>query len=183
MHCCYRQLAIPTHTHLATLPLQIMQAWCEWLIPLPKERYATSFPPFPKPFIELRVTPILTLLQPGFTTLWRKWGFVPFSLWSFPRNPFAFLFVFPPPFASYQVLPRLRTTLMEQTCVFVPSYFDFVRLRNYTKQEDVPCARMCEWVNGRMVAIWQVRNHQLVCFPNGGTFGDVWFGRLYGKTE
>lgn len=43
-----------------------------------------------------------------------------------------------------QVLPRLRTALMEQTCVFVPSYFDFIRLRNYTKREDVTCAQMCE---------------------------------------
>ena len=35
---------------------------------------------------------------------------------------------------------------MSHTAIFVPSYFDFVRLRNYFKKEDISFAQICEYV-------------------------------------
>ena len=33
---------------------------------------------------------------------------------------------------------------MKQTLVFVPSYFDFVRLRNYMRREGTSFTQICE---------------------------------------
>ena len=43
-----------------------------------------------------------------------------------------------------QVLPEYRGELMKQTAIFIPSYFDFVRIRNYMKKEGLSFAQICE---------------------------------------
>ena len=47
-------------------------------------------------------------------------------------------------FIPWQVLPGFRGELMKQTAIFIPSYFDFVRVRNYMKKEGLSFAQICE---------------------------------------
>ncbi|KAJ8290234.1 hypothetical protein GJAV_G00010320 [Gymnothorax javanicus] len=44
-----------------------------------------------------------------------------------------------------KVLPQYREAVMSHTLIYVPSYFDFVRLRNYLKKEDMNFASICEY--------------------------------------
>lgn len=44
-----------------------------------------------------------------------------------------------------RVLPQQKDPLMKQTLIFVPSYFDFVKIRNYFKKEDVSFTQICEY--------------------------------------
>ncbi|XP_065152566.1 U3 small nucleolar RNA-associated protein 25 homolog [Paramisgurnus dabryanus] len=43
------------------------------------------------------------------------------------------------------ILPQYRDSVMSHTLIYVPSYFDFVRLRNYLKKEDVNFASVSEY--------------------------------------
>ncbi|XP_016047212.2 U3 small nucleolar RNA-associated protein 25 homolog [Erinaceus europaeus] len=44
-----------------------------------------------------------------------------------------------------KVLPQYRDAVMSHTLIYVPSYFDFVRLRNYFKKEELNFAHICEY--------------------------------------
>ncbi|KAI1895152.1 hypothetical protein AGOR_G00103360 [Albula goreensis] len=44
-----------------------------------------------------------------------------------------------------KVLPQYRDAVMSHTLIYVPSYFDFVRLRNYLKKEEMNFASVCEY--------------------------------------
>lgn len=44
-----------------------------------------------------------------------------------------------------KILPQYRDSVMSHTFIYVPSYFDFVRLRNYLKKEDVSFASISEY--------------------------------------
>ncbi|XP_076841849.1 U3 small nucleolar RNA-associated protein 25 homolog isoform X2 [Brachyhypopomus gauderio] len=44
-----------------------------------------------------------------------------------------------------KVLPQFRDSVMSHTLVYVPSYFDFVRLRSYLRKEDVSFASVSEY--------------------------------------
>ncbi|XP_048831434.1 U3 small nucleolar RNA-associated protein 25 homolog [Brienomyrus brachyistius] len=44
-----------------------------------------------------------------------------------------------------QVLPQYRDAVMSHTLIYLPSYFDYVRLRNYMKKEEMKFASICEY--------------------------------------
>jgi U3 small nucleolar RNA-associated protein 25 len=46
---------------------------------------------------------------------------------------------------SSQVLPSYRGDLMKGTVIFIPSYFDFVRVRNLMKKEELSLAALSEY--------------------------------------
>ncbi|KAM4543187.1 U3 small nucleolar RNA-associated protein 25 homolog isoform 2-T2 [Odontesthes bonariensis] len=44
-----------------------------------------------------------------------------------------------------KVLPQYKDSVMSHTLIYIPSYFDYVRLRNYMKNEDVNYTCICEY--------------------------------------
>ncbi|XP_062296452.1 U3 small nucleolar RNA-associated protein 25 homolog [Scomber scombrus] len=44
-----------------------------------------------------------------------------------------------------KVLPQYRDSVMSHTLIYIPSYFDYVRLRNYMKKEEMNFASVCEY--------------------------------------
>ncbi|KAL2306006.1 hypothetical protein Nmel_003905 [Mimus melanotis] len=44
-----------------------------------------------------------------------------------------------------KVLPEYRDAIMSHTLIYIPSYFDYVRLRNYFKKEDLNFTHICEY--------------------------------------
>ncbi|XP_041668553.1 digestive organ expansion factor isoform X2 [Cheilinus undulatus] len=43
------------------------------------------------------------------------------------------------------VLPQYRDSVMSHTMIYIPSYFDFVRLRNYMRKEEINFTSICEY--------------------------------------
>lgn len=43
------------------------------------------------------------------------------------------------------ILPPFKDSTMKHTLIYVPSYFDFVRLRNYLKKEEYKFVHICEY--------------------------------------
>ena len=50
------------------------------------------------------------------------------------------------------ILPKFRDRLMGRTMIYIPSYFDFVRLRNYFRKQEINCTQICEYTNDGKVA-------------------------------
>ncbi|XP_062980084.1 U3 small nucleolar RNA-associated protein 25 homolog [Elgaria multicarinata webbii] len=46
-----------------------------------------------------------------------------------------------------KVLPEYRDAVMSHTLIYVPSYFDYVRLRNYFKKDELSFTHMCEYTS------------------------------------
>ncbi|XP_021098146.1 digestive organ expansion factor homolog isoform X6 [Heterocephalus glaber] len=44
-----------------------------------------------------------------------------------------------------KILPQYRDAIMSHTLIYVPSYFDYVRLRNYFKREELNFTHICEY--------------------------------------
>ncbi|KAM9341180.1 U3 small nucleolar RNA-associated protein 25 homolog [Symphorus nematophorus] len=44
-----------------------------------------------------------------------------------------------------KVLPQYRDSVMSHTLIYIPSYFDYVRLRNYMKKEEMNFTSICEY--------------------------------------
>ncbi|XP_077588067.1 U3 small nucleolar RNA-associated protein 25 homolog [Stigmatopora nigra] len=44
-----------------------------------------------------------------------------------------------------KVLPQYKDSVMSHTLIYIPSYFDYVRLRNYMKKEDMNYTSVCEY--------------------------------------
>ncbi|XP_052900530.1 U3 small nucleolar RNA-associated protein 25 homolog [Anopheles moucheti] len=50
------------------------------------------------------------------------------------------------------VLPQARTVSMARCLIYVPSYFDFVRLRNHFKNEELSFTQICEYTEDAKIA-------------------------------
>ena len=44
------------------------------------------------------------------------------------------------------VLPKLRSSVQGHTLIYIPSYFDYVRVRNLFKDENISCVTLAEYV-------------------------------------
>lgn len=53
-------------------------------------------------------------------------------------------------FFKKHVLPNFKGNLMSHTLIFVSSYFDFVRIRNYFKREEESFVQICEYTKVRI---------------------------------
>ncbi|XP_017883587.1 digestive organ expansion factor homolog [Ceratina calcarata] len=51
-----------------------------------------------------------------------------------------------------KILPQYKDVIMNHTLIFVPSYFDFVKLRNYLKKEEYSFVQICEYSKDAKVA-------------------------------
>lgn len=51
-----------------------------------------------------------------------------------------------------EILPRYRKPSFAHCMIYVPSYFDYVRLRNYLKAESISFAQICEYTKREKVA-------------------------------
>lgn len=51
-----------------------------------------------------------------------------------------------------KILPQYKDVIMNHTLVYVPSYFDFVRVRNYFKKEELSFVQICEYSKDAKVA-------------------------------
>lgn len=51
-----------------------------------------------------------------------------------------------------KILPQYRDAVMSHTLIYVPSYFDFVRLRNYFKKEELNFTHICEYTQRSAVS-------------------------------
>ena len=50
------------------------------------------------------------------------------------------------------ILPQLKTISMAHCLIFIPSYFDYVRLRNYFKKEELSFVQVCEYSQDGKIA-------------------------------
>lgn len=50
------------------------------------------------------------------------------------------------------ILPQARSVTMARCLIYVPSYFDFVRLRNYFKKEEISFTQICEYTTDAKIA-------------------------------
>ncbi|XP_057651506.1 U3 small nucleolar RNA-associated protein 25 homolog [Diorhabda carinulata] len=50
------------------------------------------------------------------------------------------------------ILPQQKESLMKHTLIYIPSYFDYVRVRNYFKKEDISFVQICEYSKDGKVA-------------------------------
>lgn len=55
-------------------------------------------------------------------------------------------------FFTSKILPTYKDTIMSNTLIFVPSYFDYVKLRNYFRSEDLNFGQICEYSKTGKVA-------------------------------
>ncbi len=50
------------------------------------------------------------------------------------------------------ILPKFKDKLMSRTMIYIQSYFDFVRLRNYFRKEEINFTQVCEYTKDGKVA-------------------------------
>ncbi|XP_046435035.1 U3 small nucleolar RNA-associated protein 25 homolog [Neodiprion fabricii] len=51
-----------------------------------------------------------------------------------------------------KILPQYKDSIMNHTVIYVPSYFDFVKVRNYFKKEELSFVQICEYSKDAKVA-------------------------------
>lgn len=62
-------------------------------------------------------------------------------------------------FFTDKILPQYRDAVMSHTMIYIPSYFDYVRLRNYFKKEELNFTHICEYTDKAGVS--RARQHFL----------------------
>ncbi|KAG5672047.1 hypothetical protein PVAND_002209 [Polypedilum vanderplanki] len=50
------------------------------------------------------------------------------------------------------ILPQFKSATMAHTMIYVPSYFDYVRIRNYLKKEEVNFTQICEYTKDNKIS-------------------------------
>lgn len=48
-------------------------------------------------------------------------------------------------FFIQKILPQQKDSSMKQTLIYIPSYFDYVKIRNHFKREDIGFVQICEY--------------------------------------
>ncbi|XP_067015268.2 U3 small nucleolar RNA-associated protein 25 homolog [Anabrus simplex] len=51
-----------------------------------------------------------------------------------------------------KILPQYKDALMNHTMIYIPSYFDYVRVRNYFKREEISFVQLCEYSKDNKIA-------------------------------
>ncbi|CAG9806662.1 unnamed protein product [Chironomus riparius] len=51
-----------------------------------------------------------------------------------------------------QILPQFKSATMAHCMIYVPSYFDYVRIRNYLKKEEVNYTQLCEYTKDNKIS-------------------------------
>lgn len=51
-----------------------------------------------------------------------------------------------------QILPQFKSATMAHSMIYVPSYFDYVRIRNYLKKEEVNFTQICEYTKDNKIS-------------------------------
>uniref|UniRef100_A0A8D8VHQ8 U3 small nucleolar RNA-associated protein 25 homolog n=1 Tax=Cacopsylla melanoneura TaxID=428564 RepID=A0A8D8VHQ8_9HEMI len=51
-----------------------------------------------------------------------------------------------------KILPQYKPEIMNHTLIYVPSYFDYIRIRNYMKREDMSFVQICEYSKDNLIA-------------------------------
>ncbi|XP_034940883.1 digestive organ expansion factor homolog [Chelonus insularis] len=51
-----------------------------------------------------------------------------------------------------KILPQYKDSMMSHTLVYIPSYFDYVKLRNYFKKEELNFVQICEYSKDNKIA-------------------------------
>ncbi|XP_011496287.1 PREDICTED: digestive organ expansion factor homolog [Ceratosolen solmsi marchali] len=59
-------------------------------------------------------------------------------------------------FFTTKVLSQFKDSIMNHTLIFVPSYFDYVKLRNYFRKEEISFVQICEY--SRLAKIARARD-------------------------
>lgn len=52
-----------------------------------------------------------------------------------------------------KILPQYKDSVTSHVLIYVPSYFDYVRLRNYFKREGLGFVQICEYSKVRSIKI------------------------------
>lgn len=55
-------------------------------------------------------------------------------------------------FFTTKILPQYKDSIMNHTLIYVPSYFDYVKLRNYFKKEELKFVQICEYTKDPKIA-------------------------------
>ncbi|XP_076234482.1 U3 small nucleolar RNA-associated protein 25 homolog [Calliopsis andreniformis] len=51
-----------------------------------------------------------------------------------------------------KILPQYKDRIMNHTLIFIPTYFDFVKIRNYFKKEEYNFVQICEYTKNAKIA-------------------------------
>ena len=50
------------------------------------------------------------------------------------------------------ILPQFKAASMAHCLIYIPSYFDYVRVRNYFKMEELSFTQVCEYTKDKKIS-------------------------------